>query len=318
MKAISLKKLLSELTGTLSEKPFRLEASGVGIPMAFRRGRKHSLAVVFHGAVSRQKRKIPYLSPFMPPAECDAHQLVISDPSMELPGTFAASWYCGHAGFPLQSILPPLLKEIAAALGVKRTVYLGASSGGFAALLYSWHHHGSVAVAANPQTSFKNYIQGPIDSYRSECWPGLADNAELRDKIECDLPALYARGFENTVVYVQNTSDLRHLGTQFAPFLSALPAESFGNVVCDVGFWGVHGHSKSVPPEVYTAWTRAALEAGRTRAKDILDRHGLLKTIKPARTPENTDHDATRDMRLSSILADFYINPASESLGDRR
>jgi hypothetical protein len=310
MRTFTLTEFLSRLTDrTLSEKPFRLEAGGVGIPMAFRRGRKHSLAVVFHGAVNRQKRKIPYLSPFMPPADCDAHQLVISDPTMELPGTFAASWYCGHAGFPLQAILPPLLKEISAALGVKRTVYLGASSGGFAALLYSWHHHGSVAVAANPQTSFETYIQGPITRYRSECWPDLADNAELRGKIECDLPALYAKGFGNTVVYVQNTSDLSHLRTQFATFLAALPAENFGNVVCDVGFWGVHGHSGSVPTEVYTDWMRAAFEAKDAQAKDILDRHRLLMETGSAPKSGNTEHGAAHDMQLSSILADFYKNP---------
>lgn len=313
--ALSRVDLLARLAGGgVLPDPLRVELPGGTLPLRIRRGSTPALVVLFHGAVDRAKRKIPYFAPFLAETDCAAHQVSVSDPSMERPGTFAAAWYCGHAGLALQKLLPDLLQAIATALGARRTVYLGASSGGFAALFTAGNHPGSVAVAVNPQTVFARYLEGPITRYRTGCWPETARNVDLDQVIASDLGALYARGSENAVVYVQNSSDRFHLQHQFTPFLTDLSAAGFERLVCDVGFWGVHGHSGSIPAPVYTAWTRAALEAEGIGAEAILDRHraltGTTVTTPVQERPAPATTAPPRDIELSRRIAGYGARPA--------
>ncbi len=194
------------------------------VPMRFRHapGAK-ALIVCFHGAVDRATREIPAFAPYLLGQDNSAHQLLISDPAMLLDGTHRLGWYAGYDGFNLQAVLGQAIRKVAAELGVERVVYFGTSGGGLAALYYGWYHPGSVVVVGNPQTDIERYYKSLIDLYRAACWPKLATDAALGSVIAAEVNSLYSRSIENTVVYLQETTDRFHLHQHLAPFLAAIP-----------------------------------------------------------------------------------------------
>ncbi len=200
-----------------------------------------------------------------------------SDPSLTRDDRLKAAWFAGHEGFALQQVLPELIRQMVESLGATRVGFVGGSSGGFAALYYSWHIPDSVAVVTNPQTNFRRYLRSPIDEYRTVCWPSLDPNAALETVIETDLCARYAERFDNTVIYLQVASDYSHLKGQFAPFVDTLPRTFTSRLIVRMENWGRQGH-KPAPASIWIPWVRAALSAPDTSAASIENASGTNKT----------------------------------------
>jgi hypothetical protein len=231
----------------------------------------------------------------------NANVVYVADPSLVCSPTLTTSWYAGHEGFPAQEILRGLLAQMQRELGATRPVYLGGSSGGFAALYFSWHVPGSVAVAANSQVSLQRHYQGPVGDYRNFCWPNLSKDAPLSDVICQDVARLYAKEVPNSVVYLQNSMDPFHVKNHMSLFLASIKRSNFVNVVAEARFWGKVGHGGSVPREVWVSWARTALDAESTSALGLLTAH---QTAAPSPSPSPPPPDApSEDVELARRMA---------------
>lgn len=175
-------------------------------------------------------------------------------------GISVAGWFV-H----LQKALPGLIGKIKEEHGFEKVIMLGGSSGGFAALYYSFFLEDSVAVALNPQTDITYNLRG-----LQALGITLGD---ISDKC-IDLKVLYRDGFTNKVIYVVNNMSLSDMQRHTLPFISVIHNE---NVILKADFWGKHNHSESIPAEEYDLWIKAVCAAKSTAVHDISDAYYQLK-----------------------------------------
>lgn len=165
----------------------------------------------------------------------------------------------------LQTVLPGLIRRLKEIHGFEKVIMLGGSSGGFAALYYSFFLEDSVAIAFNPQTDIAYNLRG-----LAALGITLGD---ISDKCT-DLNTLYRGGFTNKVIYVVNNMSLADMQRHTLPFIAGIHNE---NVILKADFWGTHNHSGSIPPEEYSLWIKAVCAAKSTAVTDISDAYYQLK-----------------------------------------
>jgi pimeloyl-ACP methyl ester carboxylesterase len=268
--------LRQQITAALASLPpgdhkITLTVQGRPVHMALRRDRRAAAMLVnFHGAVDRKTRTLPVFINFLPGLAGVAHQISVADPSVLEEGSANIAWYAGDAGFEAQAVLPAVFTGLAEELGVARTLYFGTSGGGFAALYYAHQHPGSFAVAGNPQVAIERYhLALAIRRYREQCWPGLGTDAPLTDVTCADLARLYAKGFDNTVIYVQSIGDRMHFENQMMYFVAGLSEAGKRNrFLLHSDFWGKIGHIPA--PRDYLRWIQAVCTSPTTEIADIL------------------------------------------------
>lgn len=242
---------------------------GGELPVSVHLRESSSLVFTFTGAVNRDEgRALPQFGAMGLKNHVPASYIRLADPSLVRNDEMRLAWYAGHEGFELQKILPGLIGQMIESTGATRVAFLGGSGGGFAALYYSWHIPGSVAVVVNPQTNLNLYHWGHRRRYRQFCWPSLGNKAPLNDVIDSELGPIYASHRTNTVICMQIASDFFHLTHQFSPFVAALPVEYLDRLIVRVANWGVQGH-RPPPPSIWVPWLAAALSAPETTATSI-------------------------------------------------
>lgn len=264
-----------------------------------------TLLILFHGAVDRSKREYP---PFLGERRAlapHAHQICLADTSLHEAPDITNGWFIGSKETPLQEILPPLFNDLKNGLGVKRVVFMGGSSGGFAALHYSSLFADSAAVVAVPQTNINAYYKKRADDFMDRCWGNGWREERVRPLL--DLTQSYASGPPNSVVYLQSELDAFHLKNHMAPFVASLPIQSWDRVVLRCSYWGVPGHSGSVPSRVWDEWARAVVAAPDLSARSIIETHALLNetTNSPAASGRvaKEQEPSDKDLRISAQLA---------------
>jgi pimeloyl-ACP methyl ester carboxylesterase len=255
--------LKQQITAALAGLPpgdheITLIVAGRPIHLKLRRERRAAAMLVnFHGAVDRKTRTLPVFINFLPGLAGLAHQVSIADPSVLDDGATNIAWYAGDAGFDAQAVLPAMFASLADELGADRTLYFGTSGGGFAALYYAHQHPNSFAVAGNPQVAIERYHLGhAIRRYREQYWPDLGQDAPLTDVTCADLAPLYAKGFDNTVIYVQSIGDRMHFENQMMHFVAGLAQAGMRDrFLLHSDFWGKMGHIPA--PRDYLRWIQA-------------------------------------------------------------
>lgn len=285
----------------------------ITVPVKYRRGTGDIAVVIFHGAVDQKKRRIPWFQASFPGLE-NCHQFAIADPTLSLDPALEASWYIGGAGIPLQAELPALLQALFSLAGIRRRIYLGGSSGGFAALYYALVDQGSLCIAVNPQTNLNLYSTRVTSNYLRLAWPGAKSLDEIASQAVIDLPAAYARGFRNMVIYLQSAGDSRHFGIQMPPFLQAAVKKP-ENFILNCGYWGVSGHSNSIPSRDYYPWVKAVVAAPWFDRQAILDTYHALtaKAVPATRTPSSSGKVAAQgDSHLADLLRDYHLRQPTE------
>ncbi len=172
-----------------------------------------------------------------------------------------ACWYLGAKGQGLWAQLSEQIVKFAQSVGAKHRIYVGGSSGGFAALLYAALDPGSTVVAYNSQTNLLEHIYPDATrNYFNAAWDGTEGEAPL------DLREVYKNTELGAIVYLQSPADFGHLHKQALPFLAALPQSYLEKLVVDFKFSGVHGHSGSIKRDAVQEWVGACV---RARSADI-------------------------------------------------
>lgn len=282
---------------------YMITLDGGELPVSVRLRESSSLVFSFTGAAAnRANFSLPHFAVQNLSNHLPVSIIGFSDPSLERNDDLKTAWFAGHEGFELQKLLPPLIQQMVDNLGVTRVGFVGGSSGGFAALYYSWHVPDSVAIVTNPQTNLQRYLPTPIANYRSVCWPSLDPQSSLDTVIDTDLCVLYGRRFENTVIYLQVSSDYSHLRRQFAPFIAALPRGYANRLIVRMANWGRWGH-KPAPATIWIPWMRAALSAPKTTTESIEQTWTeqnpyQLPSLEPLTRPYSRDEQIAAELAL--------------------
>lgn len=304
------------------DTPVEVAFEGLTLPVHYKRGSAPALVIVFHGAVDQAKRPLPFFQPHFSVAS-GAHQLAISDPTLARSTELKAAWYAGAHDLPLQQVLPRFFQQLAALLKVKRTIYFGASAGGFAALFYSHAHPGSLALVANPQVNLLNYLEGPMAQFRQHCFPQAADNAALASQVCVNIADLYAQSVPNFVCLLNATGDRYHLYNQTLELATRLKPDGRNRVVMHNDYYGIPGHSGAIPMPVCVPWLKAAMFAPNLYADTLLTKLHQLRgpagaaggaaPAAPApaaaaapKAPRGPDPD---DLRLAEAVAQWQLEP---------
>jgi hypothetical protein len=254
---------------------------GIEIPLSYKPGSTQSLIIIFHGAVNQYIRKMPFFQDHFPSIS-SAHQISISDASLTKNINLQAGWYAGSQDIPLQDLLSNFFKEIQHILSINKTIYFGASAGGFAALFYSHFDKDSLAIAVNPQINLNRWLNSSITNYRESCWPDLKTNTDLNTVITMNIADIYSESMVNFVCLINSSGDRFHLFTQTLELMSRLSPAARDRFVLSCDFHGILGHSGSIPYSSCTPWLTASLAAKDFRPDSILaSYHKLRKGSEP-------------------------------------
>lgn len=284
-----------------------VECRGIKIPVSYQKGTTNALIVLFHGAIRRDVRKFPFYEKFLP---VNAHQISIADPALLTNKEIVSSWYLGREGTNQPTVISDLVQKFSRYIGCRRTIYLGGSAGGFASLLYSSLHPGSLAVAVSPQTRLQTYQNPYVEVFRKSCWPSTTTADEIALS---NLGRLYQKGFKNTAVIVLSAGDFGHVYTQFFPFVQNLSLPSRERFVMDIGYWNIPRHAGSVPRHRYMSWIKAALSSPSLNASDLLDWHyRITDSARPVAPMSDINAVSTpapdpADIRRADLLRELAL-----------
>ncbi|MDO5747739.1 MAG: hypothetical protein Q4P66_08815 [Actinomycetaceae bacterium] len=207
------------------------------LDIQFKHRRSKALIVVFHAAKSGDIT-LPWFSGRGLVGKLNASRLSISDPSLYIDSDLNVGWHAGNCLQPhLQDDLIRIVRRIYEYTGASKLLFLGASAGGFASLLCSYHFKGSTAVVMNPQTSIGEYFQPSVDAYTRIAWK-KASLEEIPNHVVHNLLPLYREGTPNKIVYFQNQNDGHHVVKHMTPFLEVVDPNKLTLVKGD---WG-DGH----------------------------------------------------------------------------
>lgn len=303
-----------------------LSYGGIDFPAKYLKGSTNTIVFLFHGATDQSKRPYPLTTGFFPTIP-GLHQVSISDAAMAASINLASTWYIGAENIDTQDILHHLMMDISRRVGATRRIYLGGSAGGFAALYYSWRDKGSLAIVGNPQTNLNSYALGANGKpnrfirYVNNAWPNLSSYEDLENTHTVDVASLYRRKFENSVIYLQSSGDREHISSQLFDLLAATKGK-LENFVLNMNFYGILGHSGSVPVAAFRPWLLAALAAPGWSADEILVEWHAQNTLsagkaKPlaAKKAEPTPQHDPADIRIATVLRNLALARAGEVAG---
>ncbi|MDO5631737.1 MAG: hypothetical protein Q4G22_07855 [Paracoccus sp. (in: a-proteobacteria)] len=238
---------------------------------------------------------------------------MLADPSLNQHDKLRIGWYAGNSNFAAQRLISVFCQQATQVLKVDRAIYFGSSAGGFPALLYSWHHAGSLALVSNAHTNIANYYSGHVSDYVALCWPGHDDVRDLPGTVT-DLRTLYGKQVPNNVVFIQNNTDTFHLFNHAIPFLGAITNhDDRAKITTEMVYPGKTGHGpvwSAIAP-----WLMAALTAPSWSAIDLIEtRHRLSQKASPApATAAPKQHMAAgfapADLELAALLRNAQLPP---------
>lgn len=179
------------------------------------------LLVMFHGALDRDKYHLPRFEYQRALKDFDGSILFVQDPTLYVHPRLTLGWYIGTQLDDGHAMVARLINEAVNVLNTSHLVIAGSSGGGFASLAVSARIPGSSALVFSPQTSIENYTTGHRRRFISAAFPDLQPNFENLSSIEnrIDMGALYSKGSQNRVFYLQNTGDPYHMKKHCLPFL---------------------------------------------------------------------------------------------------
>ena len=289
------------------QTPKCLLANGNTIRAKFRHGKGTTLAVLFHPAGPPYAENRPYFLPFLP---LQIPQISISDPTLEGNDHLESGWYLGHAEANLPQILSELIVEFSSFLGTQRRIYIGGSSGGFAALLYSSLDPESLAVAACPQTDLDAYQNNNTSAFKDTFFPNATESETIKQLTGIDLQERYSARIPNSCLITVSPRD-HHLNGQIIPFWRCLKYPATENAILDVRYHGIDGHGGSIPPSYWIQWVNAALMSNSWSAKDLVETFYQLdihdRNQKPSRRAPKTENTEENDRKLADLLANYEL-----------
>ncbi|MDX0716805.1 hypothetical protein GOD67_29400 [Sinorhizobium medicae] len=236
-----------------------------------------NLIVFFSPAAQRAPgRTPPFFAGVDITKEIDASFLAIDDPALQYAEDVALGWHAGAADFPLQQVLPFVIRQVIEQSLADRVIISGASSGGFASLYYGTLLPKAIVLAVNPQTDILRYGREHFERYARVCfgWDGEQPIEGVFGSTVTCLPKLYHKGARSRAIYLQNSDDW-HIKPHALPLIRALGGkdEPIDQSASGMDFifrkWG-EGHAP-LPRLVYKAALHHLAERGPDGFSEAVD-----------------------------------------------
>lgn len=180
--------------------------------------------VSFHAALGGSGLRPPIFTGRAISEGAGMNRIFISDPGLLAGQQLGLAWFLGTNTLNLTAVLSEAIRVLQTRMGARHLAFFGMSGGGFAALNYAHEFEGSLAIPVNPQTRILDYAEVHWDAFARACF-GSTDTDQSRTILEthqrADQRKIYAAGFANTALYVQNASDA-HISTQMIPWFEAI------------------------------------------------------------------------------------------------
>jgi len=204
------------------------------------------LLVYLNGAIPRsQFPTLPVFHGLRVMGGLSASHVSFSDPSCYADKDLDIGWFAGADQFPLQALMPRIIKKLITASKAPCVIFCGPSAGGFASIALALHFPKSLAFVWNPQTDITKYSPPMVAKYAEACFGLDYETAltKLPTLVDSNLAELYRKHYSgNTVLYLQNLSD-GHVRSHAQPFLQSfcedikLSAKRNENRLIDKNIW---------------------------------------------------------------------------------
>ncbi len=212
--------------------------------------RSETLIVTFSAALSEAVRTLPAFQGIGLARRAGQSCLAVSDPSIE-GSDLDLGWCLGRRGQQtVEHELVNAIRVFQTELGTKRTLFFGASGGGYSAILVGRHFEEASILCVNPRLSFLGRPR--VDLRRT--YGKLSRNNEWeappsRTILEAMPSAfeLISRKLLGKLYIFQNSGDEVFFNNQFLPFLRQAKTCPPANLFCR-SEWTGKGHSE-VPKE---------------------------------------------------------------------
>jgi len=297
--------LLHDLKSLTAGVPRTFSISDSKIIFNFISKNSDSLIIRFQGALDQMKTPYPFFG-YGLSNDLDANIITIADPSLRLSPNLKSCWYIGDFEVNTQAELPIIINDIINLLGIKKIIFVGASSGGFAALYFSYFFPNSLAIVINPQTVVGNIdLNSSKNQYYSTCFPGL-NHSEIHAGRITNLSDIYKTTINNYVVYIQNSTAFGDLFQHVFPFMHGIEKNILLNrILLKIDNWGLHGHRGSVPANVHLEWLKLALEAHSFEA-EILARtfYRQFEDVKNFILPSSSAANSIESMIFNDYISE--------------
>lgn len=178
--------------------------------------------IALHAAAPDHVTTLPVFSGRGLAAATGVNLLAIADPSLAMHPDLKLGWYLGNRPQGrFRTLSTPIIKHVLEQLGSTRTVFFGASGGGFAAGELSQNFPESLALLCNPRLDFRMQPRAPVREYLVHCHSAVSRTPQLRIRAEFVPTALDSEwngSPANTIAIIQNTGDRMYHYHQFLPF----------------------------------------------------------------------------------------------------
>ena len=180
--------------------------------------------VSLHAALGAAKIDPPVFTGRAVSENIGLNRIFISDSSLYSSADLSLGWYLGTRQVNLTKLLVDVITAVQNRLSASHLVFFGSSGGGFAALNISRELAGSLAIPVNPQTRILDYAKVHWRQMAESCFKVQGEESDevfLGSHPRADQRTLYAEGFENSVIYLQNSQDA-HVSSQMIPWFEAV------------------------------------------------------------------------------------------------
>lgn len=218
-------------------------------------GNTDVLIVALHGALIRNQVELPRFEWLAALESRNDHKLFLADTALSHSEILTLGWFIGNEKDDLTKKLAEYIKHITKELGIKKTIFVGSSGGGYAALAIATYIENSNVVAFTPQTDVWKFSKGHTKNLLSESFSEYQDEHEL-SRLYPERFSLIERYKKsdrlNKFIYIQNTGDVDHLNTHFKPFAQSLGVRLNNGRTFDqkgrfISFF--HGNGHVAPPK---------------------------------------------------------------------
>lgn len=287
----------------VSEPPAK-SAIPIKVLSKARAGVKNSaIAVMFHGAVNQETRKLPvfYGDQIAKRYGETVTTIAIADPSLRLHKSLLSTWYAGDHEISTQSILRNLFASLDEVFNPSRLLFFGGSTGAHPALYHSRVFKNGLCLLANPLPSISNYYEKSVQAYLSYCWPNKVSSDVIGRQVQDNIGTLYAESHHNTVIVLQNSTD-PHMFGQVLPFVKNLRDHRKSLFVSEY-FENCIGHN--YPSDRWMHWVSAAINSAEVDTMAIAKIAAELRMA----TANNGNHKdrmptfSTRDIQIADQIA---------------
>lgn len=182
--------------------------------------------VVFHAALSKRALTLPQLQGGKLAEDTNCNLVAVSDPTLS-DNDLDLGWYLGSRKTgQLPPILAPLIQAALDRLGSARTIFVGPSGGGYAAILYGQYFPDCIVLAINPRLDLGAKPISEWGRYLDEAHDAHTNVRRIRIRKDYAVVRLREKYSETGLPFdlclYQNLRDKMYVRHQTRPFVNAL------------------------------------------------------------------------------------------------